>query len=83
MDTTEVNESFVTPKRQPDSQFRQMISQQIGQLLFNSPLYVCCGQIQNDTIVEENKEDDVTKRVNRKHRRHHAHEISNENGHFC
>ena len=72
MDTTEVNESFATPKRQPDSQFRQMISQQVGQLLFNSPLSVCCGQIQNDTIVEENKEHDVTKRVNRKHRRHHS-----------
>ena len=72
MDTTEVNESFVTPKRQPDSQFRQIISQQVGQLLFNSPLSVCCGQIQNDTIVEENKEHDVTKRVHRKHRRHHS-----------
>ena len=72
MDTTEVNESFVTPKRQPESQFRQMISQQVGQLLFNSSLSVCCGQIQNDTIVEENKEHDVRKRVNRKHRRHHS-----------
>ena len=71
MDTTEVNESFVTPKRQSNSQFRQMISEQVGQLLFNSPLSVCCGQIQNDTSVEENKEHDVTKRVNRKHRRHH------------
>ena len=71
-DTTEVNESFVTPKRQTDSQFRQMISEQVGQLLFNSPLSVCCGQIQNDTSVEENKEYDVTKRVNRKHRRHHS-----------
>ena len=72
MDTTEVNESFVTPKRQSNSQFRQMISKQVGQLLFNSPLSVCCGQIQNDTSVEENKEHDVTKRVNRKHRRHHS-----------
>ena len=72
MDTTEVNESFVTPKRQSNSQFRQMISQQVGQLLFNSPLSVCCGQIQNDTIVEENKEHDIPKRVNRKHRRHHS-----------
>ena len=71
-DTTEVSESFVTPKRQTDSQFRQMISEQVGQLLFNSPLSVCCGQIQNDTSVEENKEYDVTKRVNRKHRRHHS-----------
>ena len=55
-----------------ESQFRQMISQQVGQLLFNSPLSVCCGQIQNDTIVEENKEHDVRKRVHRKHRRHHS-----------
>ena len=72
MDTTEVNESFVTPKKQPGSQFRQMISQQVGQLLFNSPLSVCCGQIQNDTIVEENKEHNVKIRVHRKHRRHHS-----------
>ena len=72
IDTIEVNDSFVTPKRQSNSQFRQMISQQVGQLLFNSPLSVCCGQIQNDTSVEENKEYDVTKRVNRKHRRHHS-----------
>ena len=72
MDTTEVNESFVTPKRQTDSQFRQMISEQVGQLLFNSPLSVCCGQIQHDTNVGENKEHDVTKRVSRKHRRHHS-----------
>ena len=72
IDTTEVNDSFVTPKRQSNSQFRQMISQQIGQLLFSSPLSVCCGQIQNDTSVEEKEEHDVTKRVNRKQRRHHS-----------
>ena len=67
MDTTEVNESFVTPKRQSNSQFRQMISQQVGQLLFNSPLSVCCGQLQNDTSVEEKTEHKVTKRVTRRH----------------
>ena len=72
MNTTEVNESFVTPRRQPNSQFRQMISEQVGQLLFNSPLSVCCGQIQNDTIVEENKKHEVTKRVSRIYRRHHS-----------
>ena len=72
MDTTEVNESLVTPKRQSNSQFRQMISEQVGQSLFNSPLSECCGQLQNDTSVEENKEHEVTKRVNRIHRRHHS-----------
>ena len=72
MDTTEVNESFVIPKRQSNSQFRQMISQQVGQLLFNSPLSICCVQIQNHTSVDENKENDATKHVNRKSRRHHS-----------
>ena len=70
MDTMEY--SFATPKRQSNSQFRQMISEQVGQLLFNSPLSVCCGQIQNNTSVEENKDHDVIKSVNRKHRRHHS-----------
>ena len=70
MDTME--DSFATPKRQSNSQFRQMISEQVGQLLFNSPLSVCCGQIQNDTSVEENKEHNFKKFVNRKHRRHHS-----------
>ena len=70
MDTME--DSFATPNRQSNSQFRQMIGEQVGQLLFNSPLSVCCGQIQNDTSVEENKEHDFTKCVNRKHRPHHS-----------
>ena len=71
MDTTEVNESFVTPKRQSNSQFRQMISQQVGQFLFNSPLSVCCGQMQNDTSVEENN-GVTSQRVSRKQIRHHS-----------
>ena len=70
MDTME--DSFATPKRQSNSQFRQMISEQVGQLLFNSPLSVCCGKIQNNTSVEENRDQDVLKSVNRKHRRHHS-----------
>ena len=70
MDTME--DTFVTPKRQSNSQFRQMISEQVGQLLFNSPFSVCCGQIQNNTSVEENKDHDVIKSINRKHRRHHS-----------
>ena len=70
MDTME--DSFATPKRQSNSLFRQMISEQVGQLLFNSPLSVCCGEIQNNTSVEENKDHGVIKRVNRKHRRHHS-----------
>ena len=71
IDTTEVNDSFVTPKRQSNSQFRQMISQQVGQLLFNSPLSVCWGQIQNDTSVEENN-GVSSQRVSRKQIRHHS-----------
>ena len=68
MDTTYATDSFATPKRQSNSQFRQMISQQVGQLLFNSPLSVCCCQLHKDTSAEEN---DFTKRVNKKHRCHH------------
>ena len=70
MDTME--DTFVTPKRQSNSQFRQMISEQVGQLLFNSPLTVCYCQIQNNICVEENKDHDVRKSVNRKHRRHYS-----------
>ena len=67
-----IKESYATPNRKSNSQFRQMISEQVGQLLFNSPLSVCCGQIQNNTSVEGNKDHDVIKRVNRKHRHHHS-----------
>ena len=67
-----MEDAFATPTRQSNSQFRQMISEQVGQLLFNSPLCVCCGEIQNNTSIEENKDHDVIKRANRKHRRHHS-----------